>query len=116
MLSAKELINLNIEKQKKDKTEYKYILQSVYDKIKKRNNENFLNCLFIVPYAKPGSTLNNVNELTPYLIHELNKGGFVAYPYRGSLNTIYIDWSINIDYIVKRKSINVKKTSNCRKK
>jgi hypothetical protein len=105
MLSTKDLINVKKEKEKENRDEYKKVLKNVYEKIQKRNDNNFLNCLFFVPYAKPGSSLNNMNALTSYLIQELNKGGFVAYPYRGSLNTLYIDWSIDVNKDMNKKRI-----------
>ena len=108
MLSVVELREKDSQRRKKNHECYKDILNDVYVKIKKRNEQHFQNLVYNVPPFKIGWPPINVENAIKYCIMKLNKGGFVVYPYK-YMNTLYIDWSITLKTIkdgYKRKHKN----------
>lgn len=98
MLSVFELREKDNQRRIKNHECYKEILNDVYVKIKKRNEQHFQNLIYNIPHFKLGWPPINIENAIKYCIMKLNKGGFVAYPY-GCLNSLYVDWSVNLKNI-----------------
>lgn len=104
MLSVQDLNNDRLEKSKRNHLMYKAILENLYNKIKKKNDDGYKNYVYKIPYTYLIQSNLNPSRAIQYLIMKLNGGGFVAYPF-GSIHSVYIDWSIDLN----KQSLKVKK-------
>ena len=106
MLSVQDLRIIDDQRTKRNHDAYKHILNEVYEKIKKKNKNNFKNLIYTIPFIKYGFPIINTDRAMQYIIRKLNKGGFVVYPYK-NCNSVYIDWSVRLNHSVKEQ-VNVK--------
>ena len=76
MLYAKDLNEASLKKEKTKNEVYKLILEDVYKKIQRRNQNNIKMLKTTIPLIKLGYPLYNIQSAVAYVHKKLTKGGF----------------------------------------
>ena len=90
MLYAKDLIQTQSEKKKMKKEIFKLILEDIYTKIKRKNNDGIRFLKIVIPLMKIGYPLYNIHTAVAYICDKLQKGGFQISIL--DTNTLEIKW------------------------
>jgi hypothetical protein len=90
--SVHDLRLIHKERNKNDHQIYKTLLHEVFKLIQQKDASGKYNTLYKIPCVVYGNSRYKIATAVNYIIRKLTEGGFVVYPYEGTM--LYIDWSI----------------------
>lgn len=90
--SVHDLRLIHKERNKNDHQIYRTLLHEVFKLIQQKDASGKYNTLYKIPCVVYGNARYKIATAVNYIIRKLTEGGFVVYPYEGTM--LYIDWSI----------------------